>query len=72
MLSILLSIIGTWVAAKEIGIEPFQNFLHIWPRNFGIAFWVEMLIAQPIARFAMEKLHALQARKVESIKSANT
>jgi len=43
VLSILLSIIGTWVAAKEIGKEPFQNFLHIWPRNFCIAFWVEML-----------------------------
>jgi hypothetical protein len=63
VLSLLLSIIGTWVGMKEVSMEPFQNFLHIWPRNFGIAFWVEMLIAQPIARFAMKKLHYRQARK---------
>jgi hypothetical protein len=48
---------------KEVSMEPFQNFLHIWPRNFGIAFWVEMLVAQPIARFAIKKLHHRQARK---------
>lgn len=60
VLSLWLSIIGTWVGMKQISIEPFQNFLHIWPRNFGIAFWIELLIAQPIARFAMKKLHAGQ------------
>ncbi|RPJ94804.1 hypothetical protein CW357_13555 [Rummeliibacillus sp. TYF005] len=63
VLSLWLSIIGTWVGMKQISIEPFQNFLHIWPRNFGIAFWIELLIAQPIARFAMKKLHAGQERK---------
>ncbi|MEH6996546.1 hypothetical protein V7075_28220, partial [Neobacillus drentensis] len=63
VLSLLLSIIGTWVGMKEVSMAPFQNILHIWPRNFGIAFWVEMLIAQPIARFAMKKLHHRQSRK---------
>lgn len=63
VLSLWLSIIGTWVGMKQISLEPLQNFLHIWPRNFGIAFWIELLIAQPIARFAMKKLHAGQARK---------
>lgn len=65
VLSLLLSIIGTWVGTKEISLEPFKNFLHIWPRNFGIAFWIELLVAQPIARFAMKKLHARQAQKLE-------
>lgn len=67
MLSLLLSIIGTWVGTKEITLEPFKNFLHIWPRNFGVAFWIELLIAQPIARIVMRKLHQSQARKAESI-----
>ncbi|WP_281242200.1 hypothetical protein [Sediminibacillus halophilus] len=31
-----------------------------WPRNFFIAFWVEVLIAPPAARFAMKKLHTSQ------------
>lgn len=67
MLSLLLSIIGTWVGTKEITLEPFKNFLHIWPRNFGVAFWIELLIAQPIARFVMKKSHQSQACKAESI-----
>src|SRR5690606_29147951 len=54
ILSILLTIIGTWVGTRQISLEPFQNFFHSWFRNFGIAFWIELLIAQPIARFAMK------------------
>ena len=66
VLSLFLSVIGTWVGTGEISLEPFKNFLHIWPRNFAIAFWIELLIAQPIARFAMKKLHQSQARKEAS------
>ena len=58
VLSILLTIIGTWVGTQQISLEPFQNFFHSWFRNFGVAFWIELLIAQPIARFAMKKLHS--------------
>jgi hypothetical protein len=46
----------------EVSLKPIQSFFYSWPRNFFIAFWVEALIAQPIARFAMKKLHASQAR----------
>lgn len=67
VLSLLLSVIGTWVGMKQISLAPFKNFLHIWPRNFGVAFWIEMLIAQPIARSAMKLLHAKQAKRAESI-----
>lgn len=66
VLSLFLSVIGTWVGMGKISLEPFKNFLHIWPRNFAIAFWIELLIAQPIARFAMKKLHQSQARKEAS------
>lgn len=63
ILSICLSIIGSWVGEGEISLEPIQNFFYIWPRNFAIAFWIELLIAQPIARFAMKKLHQSQRAK---------
>ncbi|MER2128035.1 hypothetical protein [Solibacillus sp.] len=36
------------------------------PRNFAIAFWIELLIAQPIARFAMKKLHQSQRAKANA------
>lgn len=67
VLSVLLTIIGPMVGTKEISSAPFKNFFQAWPRNFGIAFWIELLVADPIARFAMKSLHARQERKVESV-----
>lgn len=67
VLSMLLTIIGTWVGTKQISLEPFQNFFYSWFRNFGVAFWIELLVAQPIARFAMKKIHARQASKAENV-----
>lgn len=67
VLSILLTIIGTWVGTKQISLEPFQNFFHSWFRNFGVAFWIELLVAQPIARFAMIKIHARKANQAGSV-----
>ncbi|MFJ5771670.1 hypothetical protein [Psychrobacillus sp. NPDC093180] len=67
VLSIFLTIIGTWVGTRQIGLEPFQNFFFSWFRNFGIAFWIELLIAQPIARFAMKKIHARQTARANSV-----
>ncbi|MNE56977.1 hypothetical protein D3C80_1519210 [compost metagenome] len=67
VLSLLLSVIGNWAGTKQISLEPVKNFLRIWPRNFGIVFWIEVILAQPIARFAMKLLHAKQAKRAESI-----
>lgn len=67
VLSILLTIIGTWVGTQKISLEPFQNFFQAWFRNFGVAFWIELMVAQPIARFVMKKLHLRQATKAESL-----
>lgn len=66
ILSIILTIVGTWVGMREVSFEPILNFFHVWPRNFGIAFWIEILIAQPIARFAMKKIHARKAEQLAS------
>ncbi|MEC0169441.1 hypothetical protein [Paenibacillus graminis] len=69
ILSIFLTIIGAWVGTKSITLDPLRNFFYRWPRNFFIAFWVEALIAQPVARLAMKKIHAQQARKLASGRS---
>lgn len=57
LMSILLTVIGTWVGTRNISMEPIQQFFYKWPRNFAISFFVESCIAQPIARFVMLKLH---------------
>ncbi|GAK39013.1 hypothetical protein PUW24_14680 [Paenibacillus urinalis] len=69
VLSVLLTIIGTWVGMRQISLEPFHNFFPTWFRNFGVAFWIELLVAQPIARFAMKKIHASQANRAENVSS---
>lgn len=44
VLSVCLTIIGTWVGTQTFSLEPLKNFFYIWPRNFAIAFWIELLV----------------------------
>lgn len=67
VLSILLTIIGAWVGTKSFNLEPFRNFPHVWPINFGVAFWIELILAQPIARFVMKKYMKIKIVKKWSI-----
>lgn len=45
VLSVFLTIIGAWIGLREISMAPIYSFFYSWPRNFFIAFWVEVLIA---------------------------
>lgn len=57
LMSIFMTVIGTWIGNKEVSLYPFQVFFYKWPRNFAISFAVEACIAQPIARMVMLKMH---------------
>jgi len=57
LMSIFLTIIGSWIGCKRISYDPIRVFFFKWPRNFAISFFIELLIAQPIARFVMVKMH---------------
>lgn len=57
LMSILLTIIGTWIGTRSITLEPIRLFFYKWPRNFAISLFVELCIAQPAARLAILKLH---------------
>ncbi len=58
LMSILLTVLGTWIGTKTISMDPIVHFFYKWPRNFAISFAVESLIAQPIARRVMRIYHA--------------
>lgn len=66
LLSIILTVVGTWIGSRNISLEPLVGFFYIWPRNFAISLGVELLIAQPIARFIMLKLHQRIDAKAEA------
>lgn len=63
ILSICLTVIGAWVGQRQISLDPIREFFYHWPKNFFIAFWIEILLAQPIARFVLKTLHVKQAAK---------
>ena len=68
---ILFTVLGMSAAMTLIGdvvgngfhSELFSNWLQYWPRNFLIVLAAESLVIQPIARFAMVKLHEAQDRR---------
>ena len=65
LMSIVLTILGTWIGNRSISIEPIRKFFFKWPRNFSISFAVEALVAQPVARLVMLEMHKSGDRKAE-------
>ncbi|MGE4509350.1 MAG: hypothetical protein AB7D16_12075 [Eubacteriaceae bacterium] len=64
-MSIFLTVIGTWIGNRQVSMDAITMFFYKWPRNFSISFAVEALIAQPIARMLMEKLHQKKDHQLE-------
>ncbi|MBU3146106.1 hypothetical protein [Clostridium sp. CF012] len=63
LMSIFLTVIGTWIGTRQVNMEPIRMFFYKWPRNFAISFAVELCIAQPIARAVMLKIHQIKDSK---------
>lgn len=63
-MSIFLTVIGSWIGSRQVSMEPIRMFFYKWPRNAAISFAVEALIAQPIARAVMLKMHQIKDEKV--------
>lgn len=67
LMSIFLTIIGTWIGQRQVTLEPIRMFFYKWPRNFAISFAIEACIAQPIARTVMLKMHQIKDKDAEII-----
>ncbi|NFG42551.1 hypothetical protein FC789_15575 [Clostridium botulinum] len=63
LMSIFLTVIGTWIGNRQVSMEPIRMFFYKWPRNIAISFAVEAFIAQPIARTVMLKMHQIKDNK---------
>lgn len=64
LMSIFLTVIGTWIGSRQVSTEPIHMFFYKWPRNFTISFAVEAFVAQPIARLVMLKMHQVMDGKI--------
>lgn len=65
LMSIFLTVIGTWIGGRQVSMEPIRMFFYKWPRNFAISFAVEACVAQPIARMVMLKMHQIKDGSAE-------
>jgi hypothetical protein len=63
LMSIFLTVIGTWIGSRHISIDPIKFFFYKWPRNFAISFAVEALFAQPIARVVLFQMHKVKDKQ---------
>jgi len=61
-MSVIMTIIGDMLG-NGISLASFAALSH-WPRNFSIALFCELLIAQPPARFVMKTLYLRQESKL--------
>lgn len=68
-MSSLMTIIGGWLGEGKICLEPFLTFFGHWPRNFFVAFWCEVLLAQPFARLVMKRIHL--RKKILKVEDSN-
>lgn len=62
-MSASMTIIGGLIGTG-LSWEPFLTFFSHWPRNFFVAFWCEILLAQPIARIMMKRLHTHKSKRL--------
>ena len=76
LMSVILTFVGGVVGegiaflryGHELDIVALaEHWPEIWPRNFCIAFWVEMLIAQPAARMTMVAIHKKKMGLAEKV-----
>lgn len=64
-MSVIMTFVGD-IVGNGFHPEIFSNWLQNWPRNFVIVLLAESLVIQPIARFAMVKLHDSQDKKTQA------
>lgn len=57
LMSIILTVVGTWIGSRNVSWSPIEHFIYLWPRNFAIAFAVELLVAHPTAHLLMHHYH---------------
>jgi len=67
LMSIFLTVIGTWIGTRHVSMDPIITFFYKWPRNFAISFFIEAIIAQPIARSVMYMIHKNSDKVSETI-----
>ncbi|MDR0916223.1 MAG: hypothetical protein LBN02_03440 [Oscillospiraceae bacterium] len=72
LMSVFLTVIGTWIGSRTFNFEPIRLFFFKWPRNFAISFAIEALFAQPIARAVLYKLHRAKDAKNPKIEEVST
>ena len=57
IMTIIGGMYGEILSIKSITLKPILDIPLHWPRNFFVAFWCEIVLAQPLARIVKKKIH---------------
>ncbi|WP_251548244.1 hypothetical protein [Limosilactobacillus caecicola] len=68
-MSMLMTVLGSWLGQGHLTTTIFTRYFMNWPRNFGIAFAIEGLVAQPIGRWIMRLIHRGQDAKRAAVEN---
>ena len=63
-MSVSMTVIGPLISGEAF-LDVVLAFPSHWPRNFCVAFWCEICLAQPVARKVMKLIHAGQEKHRE-------
>lgn len=69
LMSVILTVLGTWIGTGSVTWEPIQTFFFKWPRNFAISLAVELCFAQPIARLVIWRFHLWLDRRACAVRA---
>ena len=55
-MSLIMTVVGAIIAGEYVN-DILNGYFLIWPRNFCAAFFINIIFAGPISRFAVEKFN---------------
>lgn len=55
-MSLIMTLVGPLTSGESLK-QIIGNYPAVWPRNFCVAFWCEICLAQPLARKVMKAIH---------------
>lgn len=62
-MSMIMTVIGSIIGGESL-FYILNNYFNIWPRNFCVAFFLNLLIASPFCNYFINKLENLKVKEI--------
>lgn len=62
-MSMIMTVIGSLIGGESLNFI-LNNYFNVWPRNFCVAFFLNLLIASPFCNYFINKLENLKVKEI--------